>query len=85
MISRQLLAEEIDVEASQEADESADASLGSDTVHVVPVPLDPLPDDASVDPGLPQPHADQVVRPGDQVVAILEPGLEDGLRRALLG
>ena len=26
-----------------------------------------------------------VIRPGDQVVAILKPGLEDKLRRALVG
>ena len=26
-----------------------------------------------------------VIRPGDQVVAVLKPGLEDGLRRALIG
>ena len=29
--------------------------------------------------------ADTVVRPGDQVVAVLEPGLEDTLRKALMG
>jgi trk system potassium uptake protein TrkA len=28
---------------------------------------------------------DTVIRPGDQVIAILKPGLEDGLRKALVG